>query len=109
MHRSKITLSIPEIQSKFLHISCKNSHTTYYTALWRTVNIVTNWYTTDHPVCNNFDHPHCIQFDKKSNYRMREIVLWKFCCFSMEDKYFLLPAILFTIMGFLNHTYDILS
>ena len=55
-----------------------------------------------------------IQFDKKSN-SIQEIVLEEFIfdvvfrCFSMEDKYFLLSAILFMIMGFLTHTYDILS
>ena len=105
MHRSKITLSIPEIQSKFVHISCKNSHTTCYTALW-TVNLVTKWYyrqfvktLTIHTVYNLI---------KKAIVAYKKLAFGNFfldvvlCCFSMEDKYFLLPAILFTTMGFLT-------
>ena len=58
MHRSKITLSIPEIQSMFLHISCKNSHTLHCGR-----SILLQTCANDYPVCNNIDHPHCIQFD----------------------------------------------
>ena len=73
MHRSKITLSIPEIQSKFLHISCKNSLTLHYTvdgqSCYKLVLLTIQFVTT-------LTIQTVYNLMKKSSYKMQIIVLW---------------------------------